>query len=114
MANSPLSETEFGEVAAAELSLLRDALDLIATGVEAELAGDILSVEFDDDSVCVINSHTAARQIWMAADRNAWHFDYIRDGGSWVASKSGDELWGALQQVLQRRLGPTVSLVRKV
>ena len=58
----------------------------------------------------MVNSHRAARQIWMAAERSAWHFDYEPAQRRWVAAKSGDELWSTIASVLARKLGHAVDL----
>jgi len=68
--------------------------------------------EFADGTRYVVNSHRAARQIWMAAERSAWHFDFRPDEKRWVAEKSGEELWSTVSRVLTRRLGVPVALTR--
>lgn len=109
-----MTEAEYEAVAQPELAALVRALDgLDTTEFEAELASDILTVEFDDGARYVVNSHRAARQIWMAAELNAWHFDWVAAQSRWVASKSGDELWSALEGVLSRRLKRPVRLERQ-
>jgi CyaY protein len=58
--------------------------------LEAEKAGDVLNItlfaETPQSCKIVINRHRAARQIWMSAQRRAWHFD-PRTGAS------GDTTW---------------------
>jgi CyaY protein len=109
----PVTEAEYDAVAFPELAALVEALDALdASDVQAELAGDILTIEFEDDSRFVINSHRAARQIWMAADRSAWHFDFQSESARWVAQKSGDELWATLGRVLEKKLGRKLPLTR--
>lgn len=106
-----LSETEYDARALPELAALVQALDAIDDdGVEAELAGDILNVEFTDGTKFVVNSHRAARQIWLSAERSAWHFDWLPDRGRWVASKTGEELWEVLERVVGARLGKALRL----
>ncbi len=108
-----LTETEYEELAQPELRALVDAIDTIENeALEAELSSDILSLEFADGAKYVINSHRAARQIWMAADRVAWHFDWQSDAKRWVALKSGDELWSTLERVLGDKLSQHVALKR--
>ena len=58
-----------------------------AVAVDAALPGDVLTIEFSDDARYVINSHVAARQIWLAAERNAWHFD-VQPDGRWLGVHS--------------------------
>lgn len=108
-----ISESEYEALATKELKALVQALDsLDETAFEAELAADILSIEFTDRTKYVINSHRAARQIWMAAERSAWHFDWIAEQQQWVAHKTQDELWATLSRALGNKLGRPVPLRR--
>jgi len=102
-------ERDFEKLADSALTELRVALDGLEIDAEVELTMGILSIEFPDGAKYIINSHRAAKQIWMAAERNAWHFD-PRSDGRWVASKSGDEMWTALSRVLTRKLGKDTHL----
>jgi CyaY protein len=102
-----LSEREFETVADTSLHALERALAEI-DGIEADLQSGILTIEFTDGLKYIVNSHRAARQIWMAAERSAWHFDFR--GGRWTASKTNDELWATVEGVLSRKLGRAVSL----
>jgi CyaY protein len=108
-----VTESEYDALALPELTALIRALDALdVPGIQPELEGDVLNVEFEDGSRFVINSHRAARQIWMAAERSAWHFDYVADGARWVARKTGDELWSTLSRVLSSKLSQAVTLSR--
>jgi len=108
-----LSEEEYEQRAFPELRALLDAFDEAAVdGLEAELANDILTLEFDDDTRYVVNSHRAARQIWMAAERSAWHFDWQPDNNAWIAAKTGDELWATLARVVSQKVGRDITLAR--
>jgi CyaY protein len=106
-----LTDTEFQDVAIPELAHLLQALDELGD-VDADLEGDILLIEFEDESQCVINTQSAARQIWMSAERTAWHFDWVKDQKRWIASKSGDELWATVGRVVGSGLGRQVELNR--
>lgn len=106
-----ISEEDYEARALPELRALVDALDqLELSGVDCELSSDILTIELGAGSRYVVNSHRAARQIWMAAERNAWHFDWDTERSAWVAKKTGDELWGTLSRVLTNKLGHPVAL----
>jgi len=108
-----ISEAEYETLAAPELKKLLEAVDTIDSDqLEAELESDILTLEFSDDTRYVINSHRAARQIWMAAERLAWHFDWDAARHAWVAKKTGDELWQAVGTVIGNKLGQSVELIR--
>jgi CyaY protein len=107
-----ISEKDYQARAFPELSALIAALDEHPDELFAELAGDVLTIEFDDQSRYIINSHLAARQIWLAADRNAWHFDFVPEQGLWVDRKSQAELWSKLEQLLAHKRGRPVPLKR--
>jgi CyaY protein len=113
IAGVTLNEADYDAQALPELSRLVAALDAFEDdGVEAELAADILSIEFADGTKYVVNSHRAARQIWVAAERSAWHFDWDPVGSRWIAAKTGDELWSVIERALSARLGRGIQLAR--
>src|ERR1700712_2209748 len=71
-----LTDSEFDKVADTQLKKLYKALmDYDPDEVEADLSMGVLSLTVLNKHKVVINSHRAARQIWMAAQRKAWHFD---------------------------------------
>jgi len=106
-----ISEQDYEARALPELRALVDALDALELpGVECELSSDILTIELLGGDRYVVNSHRAARQIWMAADRSAWHFDWNTERSAWIAKKTDDELWGTLSRVLSSKLGQPVKL----
>ncbi len=109
--NPQLTEFDYDAVAAPELQRLVTSLDSLPhDSMEAELASDILTIEFADGTRYVLNSHRAARQIWLSAERSAWHFDFSPESKSWVAAKSGDELWTTLTRLLSEKLSEPVTL----
>jgi CyaY protein len=102
-------ERSFEKAADATLAALETSLSGSGLDLEVELSLGVLTIELPDGAKYVINSHRAARQIWMAAERTAWHFD--RDpSGKWVAAKSGDELLATVNAVLSKKLGRAVAL----
>ena len=83
--------------------------DLELDTLDVELAGDVLTLAFADGDKFIINAHSAAGQVWMAAGKEAWHFD-LREDGRWIASKNGDELMSTLARVVGTKLGRRVEL----
>lgn len=109
---SMLSEDEYVRLAQKELTALINALDALEQDdLQAELENDIITIDFGGGTPFVINSHRAARQIWMAAERTAWHFDFDLVQNSWIAHKTGDELWATLTRTLRQRLGGSDDLL---
>jgi CyaY protein len=80
--------------------------------LDVDLAGDVLTLGFDDGVEYIINAHSAASQIWMAAGTHAWHFDLVGDGeqARWIASKTGDELMETVARQVGAKLGQSVEL----
>ncbi|MFX8516263.1 iron donor protein CyaY, partial [Acinetobacter baumannii] len=72
--------------------------------------GDVVTVEFPDDATFVINSHRAAKQIWVSAELSASHFNYDEKLEKWFDSKNGEELWDRLTGATSRKLGRSVLL----
>jgi CyaY protein len=108
LAVESISEKAYGALAFPELSALVAAFDAFNDELFAELGGDVLTIEFDDHTRYVINSHLAARQIWLAAERNAWHFD-PDPSGRWLDRRTGSELWATVEQLLTKKLGRPVT-----
>ena len=107
-----MSENEFEILAEAELQRILGALDEVSKDdFDADLQMGVLTIAFSNGSSSfVVNSHRAARQIWMAAGTTAWHFSSTDDG--WIASKNQDELWSALEVKLSERLARPIQLPR--
>jgi CyaY protein len=98
-------ETAFDEAARTELRWIEDQLaDVDPDDVEVGTSDGILRLDLRDGTRVVINSHRAARQIWMAAVSTAWHFDHDADG-RWRAHRTGDELRATVARVVRERIG---------
>jgi CyaY protein len=105
-----MTEVEFERIADVELNQLLEALIACSDDIDPDLESGVLSITFDDDLKYVVNSHRSARQIWMAAERSAWHFDFDSDTKTWIAAANGDELWAAVSRVVGNKLGSDVAL----
>jgi CyaY protein len=78
--------------------------------LDVDLAGDVLTLGFADGGRFVINAHSAAGQIWMAAGTTAWHFDFVPARGQWLAHKTNDELMHTVARVVGEKLGVDIEL----
>ena len=107
--SQPLTDSEFDKLADAQLNRLYKALmDFDPDEVEAELAMGVLSLTVQNQHKVVINSHRAARQIWMAAQRKAWHFD--PSPATRTFSTPSAELVATVEQVLGGLLSRPIKL----
>jgi CyaY protein len=101
-----MDDAEFDHAAQGELRYLEDAFaDVDPDEVEVTSSDGVLRLDLRDGTRVVINSHRAARQIWMAAVASAWHFDPIGGGGGWRAAKTGEELRPTLAKLVRERIG---------
>lgn len=100
---------DFHKLSAQALEHIDDALgraDL--DDLDIQRSGDVLTLSFADGGRFVINAHSAALQVWMAAGTTAWHFDY--EDGRWVARRTGDELMATVARVVGDKLGARVTV----
>jgi len=105
-----MADDSFDELARGELRHLEDALaEIDPDQVEVSTSDGVLRLDLRDGTRIVINSHRAARQIWMAAISTAWHFDQAADG-AWIAAKTGDELRATIARLVQQRIGLALAL----
>lgn len=104
-----MDEKEFARRAAEALGKLDDALRDI-DGLDADLAGDILTLEFEDGAKYVVNSHSAAQQIWLSANMQAWHFGWDPRALRWEDTRSGAELFSHLGKLVSEKLSAPVTL----
>lgn len=105
-----MDDASFERVARDELHRLEDAFsDIDPDEVEVSSSEGVLRLDLRDGTRIVINSHRAARQIWMAAVASAWHFDPASEG-VWRAPRTGEELRPTLARLLSERIGLRVAL----
>ena len=106
--STDIDERQFDLEAEKTLLHLETCLTELDDSMDVDLSMGVLSVEFESGRKFVINSHRAARQIWMSAFSTAWHFDF--DGEEWRASKTNDELMAVVNEQVGKELGCTVSI----
>ena len=80
--------------------------DLEHDQLDVDLAGDVLTLAFDDGAKFIINAHSAAEQIWMAAGTTAWHFDLVVETKRWIARKTDEELMTTVARVVGDKARP--------
>ncbi len=99
-----MEESAFNALAEAELAHIEAALESCGVELDVEAKpGGILEVEFDDGSKIIINRHSAAREIWVAARSGGFHFR--PQDGRWIAARDGAELYALLSRVVGEQGG---------
>src|ERR1700761_1594011 len=105
-----MDDVTFDQVARDELHTIEDALaNVDPDDIDVSTSEGVLRLDLRDGTRIVINSHRAARQIWMAAVASAWHFDPAGEG-QWTASRTGEALRPTLAKLLHDRIGLSVTL----
>lgn len=104
-----MDENTFNAIAEAELQAIAQAIDDSGVDCDAEFkASGVLEVGFEDGTRMVINRHTAAREIWVAAKAGGFHFRLVAD--QWRDSRDGRELRRALSELMTACAGEPVLL----
>ncbi|MCG8417558.1 MAG: iron donor protein CyaY [Proteobacteria bacterium] len=107
-----MDDATFDKIARNELSYIEEQfMEVDPDEVEVSSSDGVITLELRDGVRIVINSHRAARQIWMAAVADAWHFNYNESDKLWRTSESNPaELRATLKAVIKKQLGLDVPL----
>ena len=104
-----MSPSEFDSLADATLERIARAVEESGADCDCEPKGSgVLELEFADGSRIVVNRHSAARQIWVAARSGGYHFRW--DGSDWVDTRAGGELLAALSKLVSEQSNRAVVL----
>ncbi|TRZ63893.1 MAG: iron donor protein CyaY [Rhodocyclaceae bacterium] len=105
-------EREFNDQADAMLARIEQALETCAVDLDFEIKpGGVIELEFDKGSKIIVNRHTAAREIWVAAKSGGYHFKLDASAqGRWVGTRDGVELLAALSRCINEQAGVEVRL----
>lgn len=104
-----MDEKQFQGLAEVALHRIIGALESEET-LGLDESPDTVKIEFPDRRKLILNRHTAARQIWLAAPSGAWHFAPDDSGSRWVDVRTGAELYAQLEMLIEEMLGRKVSM----
>lgn len=104
-----MTDAEFESLADAALAALERAIDRVELDIDLQTKGaGVLEIEFADGSKLIVNRHTAAREIWVAAKSGGFHFRH--DGSAWRDTRDGTELYAALSRLVSAQSATPVIL----
>ena len=104
-----MTPSEFDNLADAMLERIARAVEESGADCDCEPKGSgVLELEFADGTRIVVNRHSAARQIWVAARSGGYHFRW--NGSDWVDTREGSELLAALSKLVTEQSGRAVVL----
>lgn len=109
-----MSETEFLDLAESTLDTIEAAMDRLndadVIDVECKRSGNVLEIEFiDNGTKIIVNSQAPLQEMWVAAKSGGFH--YKRDGGNWINTRDGSELYAALSALASLQAGTAVTLL---
>ncbi len=106
-----MDEREFNACADTMLARIEQALEKSGADLDFEMKqGGVLEIEFVNGSKIIINRHTAAREIWIAAKSGGYHFKAESvDGSRWTSARDGGELLSVLAQCIGEQSGAAIS-----
>lgn len=104
-----MNEQTFRETSEATLHAIEEALSQCDADLDFEWQGDgVLEISFADRSKIIINRHSAAQEIWIAARSGGFHFTHT--GTGWVDTRDGQALHAKLAELISQQAGERVSL----
>lgn len=104
-----MEESAFNALADAELQRMEAAIEACRAEIDIETKpGGILELEFENGTKIIINRHSAAREIWVAARSGGFHFR--PQEGAWIAGRDGAELYATLTRTISEQSGSVVSI----
>lgn len=111
-----MTESEFLALAEQTLSTIETSLERASddgdVDVECSRSGNVLEIEFvDNGSKIIVNSQAPMQEMWVAAKSGGFH--YRREGGRWINTRDGSELYAALSTMVSEQGGASVVLSEK-
>ena len=103
-----MSEQEFQEQCERILRGIEDALDARGADVESSRMDKVLELEFDDGSKIIVNGNAPVREVWIAARSGGFHFRHV--DGQWLDTRSGNELFTFLSELVSQQTGEAIVL----
>lgn len=109
-----MSDSVFEDAAEAALVAVEAAVEAaLDAGLDADIErqGNVITLGFEDGSRIVVNSHSAARELWLAARSGGYHYRLV--DGRWIDGRSGDEFFAALSRAVSQQSGTAVVLAAR-
>lgn len=102
-----MDESQYQHIADDTFRELESMLEEVdADEVDVERAGDVLTLTFRDGKKAIVNTQRPTRQIWLAADARAWHFDWDASSSRWMDDKGqGVELFTRVAAIVKDHTG---------
>ncbi len=104
-----MKPSEFERLADAMLESIARVVEESGAECDCEPKGaGVLELEFADGSRIVVNRHSAAQEIWVAAKSGGFHFRL--EGSAWTDTRDRRELLAVLSELITQQSGSAVAL----
>ena len=104
-----MNDSEFNTLADEALKQIEAGLEQSDADLDfAMVSAGVLEIELPDGSKIIVNRHSAAREVWVAAKSGGYHFRW--DGSAWRDTRDKSELMASLTRILSSQSGETVKL----
>jgi CyaY protein len=109
-----MDERTYLRLAMEAFRTIEDAFESVdATVVDCECSGDVISLTMRGGPKCIVNTQRPTRQIWLAANAQAYHFSWDDDKGAWLDDRGqNNELFSTLASIVHESTGATVRFGR--
>jgi CyaY protein len=105
MPDYEISEQDFRSLVSDVLRDFAEQLDEVEDDdIDPVLTDGVLSCAFEErGGTFVLSQQVPVRELWLSANRSAWHFRYA--GGEWKERDSGEDMAGLLSALFSEKLG---------
>ena len=104
-----MNDNEFNTLADAALRQIEAGLEQSDADLDfAMISAGVLEIELSDGSKIIVNRHSAAQEVWVAAKSGGYHFRW--DGSAWRDTRDQSELMASLNRILSSQSGESIKL----
>ena len=102
-----MDEPTYQKLADAAFRAIGDAFEEVDPDLaDCEIAGDVVTLTLRGGKRCIVNTQRPTRQIWLAANAQAWHFSWDEGSRRWLDDKGrGDDLYGTIRRIVKDATG---------
>jgi CyaY protein len=106
-----LDETTYQKLAEQAFRTIGDAFDRVDSEIiDCEVAGDVVTLTWKGGRKCIANTQRPTRQIWLAANAQAWHFSWDPTTSRWLDDRGrGEELFSTIARIVKDAVGVDVA-----
>ena len=105
-----MDEPTYQKLADAAFRAISDGFDGVDSDVvDCEQAGDVVTLTLPGGKRCIVNTQRPTRQIWLAANAQAWHFSWDEATRRWLDDKGrAEDLFATIARIVREATGAEV------